>query len=428
MSLDRRRIIIELKKDFNNINKYELNFIKNSFKIDYISKYESIIYIVNRILMKDNKIMKYCEKAMDTFDIDRYEKYLDWRKSNKFNSNTIDFYKLVYGDKWEEYFKNKKYSRHYEPEYIMERDKCSYEEAVNTINEMKKDKATSLEGFIKRHGETKGRIMFNNFRKTSNIFNKDNITKRHGEEKYEEIYNKYVNHVRRSSPWCKEYWENLGFFGEENKNKISEYQRKNSGVSKEAILIRCNDEQYAQYIYSKINSKKDSKSFGHCLKLTNNNFLEATLLYELKKSQSDHRSISNFKSKSEYIQYNDNISEKAYHTLLKKNLVINKELIDDFKNYCKIVSSYTKKNLNIHGVDKFGDNYKERIKLDGDHVDHIYSKFDGYINSVDPKIIGNIENLQLLNYRINTSKNKKSWLTLEQLYNKYNNSIYIKIN
>ena len=86
------------------------------------------------------------------------------------------------------------------------------------------------------------------------------------------------------------------------------------------------------------------------------------------------------------------------------------------------------KNLNIHGVDKFGDNYKERIKLDGDHVDHIYSKFDGYINSVGPKIIGNIENLQLLNYRINTSKNKKSWLTLEQLYNKYNNSIYIKIN
>lgn len=428
MNLDRKKIIIELKKDFNNINNYEVDFIKKSFKIEYISNYENLIYIINRILMKDNKIMKYCEKAKDTFDINRYESYLDWRKNNRFKSNTIEFYKLVYGDKWEYHFKNKKYSRHYEPEYIMERDKCSYDEAVNTINEMKKNKVTSLEGFIKRHGEVKGRIMFDNFRKTSNIFDKENIIKRHGEEKYEEVYNKYIDHVRKSSPWCKEYWENLGYYGDENKSKISEYQRKNSGVSKEAILLRCGDEEYAQYLYSKINSKKDSKSFNHCLKITNNNILEATLLYEIKKNQSDHRSISNFNSKIDYIKYNQNISEKAYQTLLEKNMVVNKELIDNFKNYCKIVNSYTKKNLNLHGVDKFGENYKERIKLNGDHVDHIYSKFDGFMNDIDPKIIGNIENLQLLNYRINTSKNKNSWLTLEQLYNKYNNSIYIKIN
>lgn len=56
------------------------------------------------------------------------------------------------------------------------------------------------------------------------------------------------------------------------------------------------------------------------------------------------------------------------------------------------------------------------------HLDHIYSVYDGWLNNIDPQIIGHHCNLRLIYYKENCSKRVKSDITLEQLkenYDKY---------
>jgi hypothetical protein len=429
MSLKVKDVTIKLKKDLrNNILDYDIEDIKKLYKIEYIQDFESIIYILDNIFNNNRKILKYCEKAMDNFNIELYEKYLEWRKENKFTSNTPEFFKLVYGDNWEYYFNNKKVTRIYDPIYIMNRDNCSYDDAINSINKMKKDKSTSLDGFIKRHGEERGKILYVKFKKTSNIFDKENIIRIHGEDKLDKIIERNYKSIRSNSKRCVDYWINRGFDEIESVEKVSEHQKYNSGVSKDAIFLRnVDDLKYAEYIYNNLNKKKDSSSFLHCLKICNNNYLEANKLYIDKCSKKNHRSIHNFKTLEEYIEYNSKISDKSYNTLISKFKTINRDSIDDFKKYCKRVNYYTNLNLRINGESKFGENYRSGIKVRGNHIDHIYSKYNGYLNSVDPEIIGHIENLQILNYKLNIKKNKESWIELEDLYFKCENTIYSNI-
>lgn len=48
----------------------------------------------------------------------------------------------------------------------------------------------------------------------------------------------------------------------------------------------------------------------------------------------------------------------------------------------------------------------------------------GYLNDVDPEIIGNIENLQMLPWKENITKGKNCHITLEQLNEKIQRSKY----
>jgi len=50
------------------------------------------------------------------------------------------------------------------------------------------------------------------------------------------------------------------------------------------------------------------------------------------------------------------------------------------------------------------------------HLDHIYSVIDGFNNNVDPDIMANPMNLQMLSESTNTTKNGKSYMTLARLY------------
>jgi len=53
------------------------------------------------------------------------------------------------------------------------------------------------------------------------------------------------------------------------------------------------------------------------------------------------------------------------------------------------------------------------------HLDHIYSIIDGFNNDVPPEIISHPNNLQMLLEYDNLSKNNKSDISLEELYNRY---------
>lgn len=53
------------------------------------------------------------------------------------------------------------------------------------------------------------------------------------------------------------------------------------------------------------------------------------------------------------------------------------------------------------------------------HLDHIFSKYDGFINNIDPKIISSKVNLKMVKSTYNLSKGKKSDISLIELMERY---------
>lgn len=86
-----------------------------------------------------------------------------------------------------------------------------------------------------------------------------------------------------------------------------------------------------------------------------------------------------------------------------------------FEIYCHHVTIFTNLNLNRFA---FGAWYKDWIKdwsFFNKHVDHIYSKFDGFKNKIPAHIIGSFINLQFVDYKVNLKKGRKSEITLDEL-------------
>lgn len=61
-----------------------------------------------------------------------------------------------------------------------------------------------------------------------------------------------------------------------------------------------------------------------------------------------------------------------------------------------------------------------QIKQTGWHLDHNYSIYDGWINNIDPKIVGHHVNLRYIPAEHNCRKNKNSEICLTELLEKYN--------
>jgi hypothetical protein len=75
--------------------------------------------------------------------------------------------------------------------------------------------------------------------------------------------------------------------------------------------------------------------------------------------------------------------------------------------------------------------YPDLIDPDNKHsydfqIDHIVSVAFGYKNDIPPEIIGHFENLRIIPSMENQSKNWKSDMTVEELYEKYNSSTKLK--
>ena len=89
----------------------------------------------------------------------------------------------------------------------------------------------------------------------------------------------------------------------------------------------------------------------------------------------------------------------------------------DKRNNCYIYS--------LHNTSESWNNYFDEINpnriVRGPemHLDHIYSKLDGYENNIDPKIIGHHSNLRLITRRENSLKSRRSDKTIEQLIEDY---------
>ncbi len=124
------------------------------------------------------------------------------------------------------------------------------------------------------------------------------------------------------------------------------------------------------------------------------------------------------------------ISNKKYINFIKKSKIYNCSkcfydsislyLSDDeilmYENYVRQVRALTAKEYrkfkNIINPNNF------KIGKKDYHIDHKYSVSEGYKNNVDIRIISSKENLEILYYSINLSKQQRCSITLDELFDK----------
>jgi len=94
-----------------------------------------------------------------------------------------------------------------------------------------------------------------------------------------------------------------------------------------------------------------------------------------------------------------------------------KDSFKQFKLYRARVLQLTKQNIKKYI------NYINPSKLplgkNKYNIDHIYSVYEGFINKVSPEIISSPINLQVLWYSDNIKKSSTSWMSIEELYRRY---------
>lgn len=109
--------------------------------------------------------------------------------------------------------------------------------------------------------------------------------------------------------------------------------------------------------------------------------------------------------------------EKSRTTKQKMGYSISDNQRNDYELYESRVNRITEYNYRIH-KDKINPlNYPRGRKLW--HVDHIFSKQQGFIEHVEPEIIGHWTNLQMLDHAVNRSKSMSCLVSKEILVATY---------
>lgn len=336
--------------------------IKTKFKI---SNPHQLIKQLNQIGKIDSRSLRkpFEDTPPEKFDIEIIKKYIEYVSLCK-NKTTL----------------------FYDPKYWMYRCNISYDEAVLKVANSKKDKCTSKEGFIKRHGEEKGEKLFNKFQKTSSYSSSDDWF----QETYGEDWVQHKEyHIRKKSKRCTEYWTHRGYTTEEAKIKVSEYQKSTSGLHRNYYKLMGYSKEEIDVIFNQIKEKQKNH-------IRNTEYLK-------KKYPDTWKEIY------------EEVSEKYRKRMEELGIWINKDIVDDFKKYKSLVNRYTDKSLLFYG------NLIENLEIRSKEfqLDHKYSIKMGFINDISPEIIGSIINLEILPARLNNSKKEKCSITKQQLLHQY---------
>ena len=284
-----------------------------------------------------------------------------------------------------------RYGRQYNIEYISLRNNISHEEAHIYIEKFKKDKVTSKANFIKKHGTSIGKEKFKKFQETSRKSSSDKWFI----DKYGDGWQiKKKESFQKRSKFCKIYWTDKGFSNEEAEIKVKEWQKSNAGVNREYWINQglCSDE--IDLIIRKINIQKGNG-------VRNRTFLK-------QKHGEVWKDIYQQRCKD----YRINME--------KLGIWIVSSLKDEWNQYRDLCTYYTKETVFDHNIKDI--EYRSILF----HLDHRYSIKQGFLDEIDPKIIGSIVNLQMLPAKVNCSKKEKCDITIKQLlrnYANYENSI-----
>jgi len=138
-----------------------------------------------------------------------------------------------------------------------------------------------------------------------------------------------------------------------------------------------------------------------------NEFAKACFERDLKKLENiDENGLNSFERAA--IKGN----KKRKVTNERKGNWITEELVNDFKDYYKMVWRHTNQNdlSALKNFEKRGHANKGMY-----HLDHKYSIFQGYKDNISTKTIGSIYNLEMIIGRNNIKKGKKCSLTLNEI-------------
>lgn len=115
---------------------------------------------------------------------------------------------------------------------------------------------------------------------------------------------------------------------------------------------------------------------------------------------------------------NSAIKDKIKNTLIDTGHWRSDEDKEDQELYNQQVDNYSAQSWRDH-YDKINPNNYERGFCTY-HLDHIYPKIRGYVEGIDPKIMGHWTNLRVIHYTENLAKHGKTDMTKDELLEIYN--------
>ena len=277
----------------------------------------------------------------------------------------------------------------YDPIYIAKRENISLEEANTFINNYKKNKATSKENFIKKHGEERGVELYNEW------INKS-LGKGHRlEGKYKSIF-------------CKEFYIKNDYTEDEAIRLAKEAQYKNSSLHIEYYLNRGYSIEEAKKKIKAIHDKK--KGNNYFIESLKKLYPEKTMeeLLDIQKSTKDSSSIKKlgiekFKSKI----------DRTRKTFEDKGVWIPLSEKTEYDAYRYLVWYYTNQN-DIKSMENYDKRGRAGV-LGAYHLDHKFSISAGFAQNIPAELIGSINNLCFIPYEENVKKQGNCTITLEEL-------------
>lgn len=130
-----------------------------------------------------------------------------------------------------------------------------------------------------------------------------------------------------------------------------------------------------------------------------------------------------FKNVSQIPSIIERAKKTRKKTMIERGHWIPENLITDCELYYRKVWYFSELSLRK----KYSsDQLKKRSGIgidDGLHADHKFSIKEGFINKIEPNIIGSQCNLELIPWRINISKKSKCSITKEELFELYKNEL-----
>lgn len=368
------RLTDEILDIYEDKNYEEISKIKELKKLGYINNFNtSIIDFLNSLEFNGSKEkkgnfirkIKECIKENQDYSIEDIKRFYDFLSFRNFNGQVCcDYFIAKYG---EEIGKQK-------------------------FDEFKNNSKQSLENFIKRYGEEIGKQKFDEFRRKSDSSSLKHHIEKYGEETGKQKYKEQSERLR-DAPVSLKYYLDRGYTIEEAKCLV---KKRNSSCSLEKQIQKHGFEE----------GVKKYKKICETRKLQNR------LEYYIEKYGLIQGYIK-YKEKNKRcaVEMTPELLKKIHNTFVKKGLWTPKE-----KRSLKV--------LYIQEVDKHTAKSKKLLKKPENdavnyHLDHRFSKKQGFKQNILPQIIGSIYNLEYLPASENIKKQDKCSITVDELAENY---------
>jgi phage FluMu protein Com len=137
------------------------------------------------------------------------------------------------------------------------------------------------------------------------------------------------------------------------------------------------------------------------------------------KTSNKHLDYVSYQQTDEYKKQRLTTAEKSiakqFETKIGKGLILPSEYKIEFILYNKLVKSITLSHFRHWKLLIDPNNFREQ----GYEIDHMFSRFHGFIHGINPIIIGSAANLMMLPATINRDKWHRSSITQTELINRY---------